>query len=180
MKKLAFFASAVALFALTAPASAHVTLDNGMSSWGSYYKAVLRVPHGCDGAATTGLAVDIPEGVISVKPKMMAGWTIKTTSGAYAHTYTIHGKPVNEGVKRVEWSGGNVPDDRFDEFAFQVKLPDDKEIMRIYFPVTQMCGSTTVHWNEIAKPGENAHALKNPAPYVDLMPEHNGMEGMQH
>ncbi len=180
MKYFSFMATAAALVALATPSSAHVTLDNSMSSWGSYYKAVLRVPHGCDGAATTGLTVEIPEGVISVKPKVMAGWTIKTTSGKYAHSYTIHGKPVNEGVKRVEWSGGTVPDDRFDEFAFQVKLPDDKEIMRIYFPVTQMCGSTLVQWNETAKPGENAHSLEHPAPYVDLMPEHDGMEGMQH
>jgi len=180
MKNIFFPAIAIALVAFTVPASAHITLENGMSSWGAYYKAVLRVPHGCEGAATTGLAVDIPEGAISVKPKLMPGWSIKTTSGAYAHTYTLHGKPVSEGVKRVEWSGGKVPDDEFDEFTFLVKLPEDKEIMRIYFPVTQTCGSTTVHWNEIAKPGESAHAQEHPAPYVDLMPEHDGMEGMQH
>ncbi|MGV8996070.1 MAG: YcnI family protein [Parvibaculaceae bacterium] len=180
MKKSILFSAFVVLAAFATPASAHVTLETGMSSWGSYYKAVLRVPHGCDGAATTGLSVDIPEGVIAVKPKLMAGWAIKTTSGKYAHTYTMHGKPVSEGVKTVSWSGGAVPDDRFDEFTFLVKLPDDKEIMRIYFPVTQTCGPTVVKWNEIAKPGTNPHELKNPAPFVDLMDAHDGMEGMQH
>jgi len=179
MKKSILVAAFATVAAFLTPASAHVMFDNGMSSWGSYYKGVLRVPHGCDGAATTGLSVEIPEGVISVKPKIMAGWTVKTTIGKYAHSYMIHGKPVTEGVKTITWSGGKVADDRFEEFAFLAKLPDDKEIMRIYFPVTQTCGATVVKWNEIAKPGDTKEP-KNPAPYVDLMAAHDGMEGMEH
>ncbi len=179
MKKTILFAALASLAAFTTPAFAHVMFDNSMSSWGSYYKGVLRVPHGCDGAATTGMSVDIPEGVISVKPKLMAGWTIKTTVGKYAHTYTIHGKSVSEGVKTITWSGGAVPDDSFEEFVFLAKLPDDKEIMRIYFSVTQICGATVVKWNEIAKPVDTQEP-KHPAPYVDLMAAHDGMEGMGH
>ncbi|MCE9649330.1 MAG: YcnI family protein [Parvibaculum sp.] len=181
MKHLFSIAAIAAVFAaFTTPASAHITLENGMSSWGAYYKAVFRVPHGCDGAATTGVTVDIPEGVISVKPMPKPGWKITTVAGPYAHTYTSHGKPVSEGVKNVDWSGGSLPDDQFDEFVFLAKLPDDKEIMRIYFPVTQTCGATVVRWNQIAKPDQNVHELKNPAPSVDLMAAHDGMEGMQH
>jgi uncharacterized protein YcnI len=180
MKKLSSIALGIALAAMATPALAHVTLENGMSSWGAYYKAVLRVPHGCDGAATTGLSVEIPEGVISVKPKAMPGWTITTTTGTYAHTYTMHGKPVTEGVKSITWSGGMVPDDRFDEFAFLVKLPEDKEIMMIYFPVTQTCGDVKVEWNEIPKMGEDAHSVEHPAPSLMLMAPHDGMEDMHH
>ena len=180
MKHLSLFGAAAVLAALAGPASAHVTLDNGMSSWGSYYKAVLRVPHGCGGAATTGISVQIPEGVISVKPMVKAGWKIVTVVGKYAKTYTVHGKPVGEGVKSIDWSGGSVPDDYFDEFAFLAKLPEDKEVMRVFFPVTQTCGAVSVQWNEMAKPGGNPHDLKKPAPFVDLMPAHDGMEGMQH
>lgn len=180
MKHLTLLATATALVAFASPAFAHVTLENGMSSWGSYYKAVFQVPHGCDGAATTGIAVEIPEGVISVKPMPKPGWTLKTITGQYAKTYTSHGKQINSGVKKVVWSGGSLADDRFDEFTFMSKLPEDKEIMRIFFPVTQTCGAVTVHWNEVAKAGQNAHELKNPAPSLDLMPAHDGMEGMEH
>ena len=42
----------------------------------------LRVPHGCDGAATDTLEVKIPAGVTNVKPKLMAGWTIDVVSDA--------------------------------------------------------------------------------------------------
>tara|TARA_R110000824_G_scaffold155226_2_gene327583 strand:+ start:1257 stop:1799 length:543 start_codon:yes stop_codon:yes gene_type:complete len=180
MKNLKFLVLALGLISTTSPALAHVTLTNGMSSWGSYYEAKLRVPHGCDRADTTALSVAIPEGVISVKPKLMAGWKIETISGAYAKTYSIHGKPVSEGVKSITWSGGTVPDNRYEEFSFLVKLPDDKEVMRIYFPVTQLCGETRVEWNQIPEPGADAHGLKMPAPYVDLMAPHDGMEGMHH
>lgn len=180
MTKMRFLVLAIGLASVVSPAFAHVTLTNGMSSWGSYYEASLRVPHGCDGADTTALSVAIPEGVISVKPKLMADWKVETLSGKYAKTYSIHGKPVSEGVKRITWSGGELPDNRYEEFSFLVKLPDDKDVMRIYFPVTQICGDTRVDWNQMPQPGEDAHGLEKPAPYVDLMPPHDGMEGMHH
>jgi uncharacterized protein YcnI len=44
------------------PAIAHVTLENREAPVGAGYKAVLRVPHGCEGTATTTLRVRIPEG----------------------------------------------------------------------------------------------------------------------
>lgn len=74
----------IAFLALSVPASAHVSLETGMASWGSYYKAVFRVPHGCEGSATTGVSIEIPEGVISVKPMPKPGWTVKTVTGKYA------------------------------------------------------------------------------------------------
>ena len=48
---------------------------------GAPYKAVLRVPHGCEGAATIALRVRIPEGMIAVKPMPKPGWKIDTVSG---------------------------------------------------------------------------------------------------
>ena len=46
-------------------ALAHVTLETREAPVGASYKAVLRVPHGCEGTATTALRVRIPEGVIA-------------------------------------------------------------------------------------------------------------------
>ena len=43
------------------PATAHVTLENQEAKVGNSYKAVLRVPHGCEGTATTVIRVKIPE-----------------------------------------------------------------------------------------------------------------------
>ena len=53
---------------VTSPALAHVTLETKQATVGSSYKAVFTVPHGCAGSATTKIRVQIPEGVIGVKP----------------------------------------------------------------------------------------------------------------
>ena len=54
-------------------AAAHVTLENREATIGSSYKAVFVVPHGCAGSATVRIAVQIPDGVIAVKPMPKAG-----------------------------------------------------------------------------------------------------------
>jgi len=41
-------------------AFAHVTLDTREAPVGAGYKAVMRVPHGCEGTATTAIRVRIP------------------------------------------------------------------------------------------------------------------------
>jgi uncharacterized protein YcnI len=74
---------AVAALLCATPAFAHVTFEQGQAAVGSTYKAVLRVPHGCDGNATVKIRVQIPEGVISVKPMPKAGWETTTVKGAY-------------------------------------------------------------------------------------------------
>lgn len=153
--------------ALAAPAAAHVTLETGEAHAGGYYKAVFRVPHGCDGAATTRVSIRIPEGVISVKPQPKPGWTETTRIAKYARAYENHGKTLTEGVVEVTWEGGPLADDRFDEFAFQAKLPDDPEIMKLFFPVAQSCTQGAIAWDQLPVPG--AGHLSRPAPGLMLL-----------
>ena len=95
---------------LSAPAEAHVTLEQSSARADTTYKAVLRIPHGCDGAATTAVRVLIPEGLIAVKPMPKAGWTLTTRRGPYAKDYAYFGKPMSEGVVEITWSGGQLAD----------------------------------------------------------------------
>ena len=69
--------------ALLTPAAAHVTLEIKETRIDAPYRAVLRVPHGCDNSATTAIRVRIPAGVIGVKPKPAPGWTLKTVTAQY-------------------------------------------------------------------------------------------------
>ena len=73
--------------AFTIPAAAHVTLETQEAKIGEPYKAVLQVPHGCEGTATTALRVRIPAGLIAVKPMSKPGWTLATTTGKYDIPY---------------------------------------------------------------------------------------------
>ncbi len=167
----ALFASATlaALFLATAPASAHVTLATAETGAGSYYKGVLRIPHGCDGKATRSLSVQIPEGVIGVKPMPKPGWTVTMTKGPYAKTYESHGRPVTGGVKEIVWSGSELGDDFYDEFVFTSFVTDAFTAgQRVYFPTVQACTEGEARWTDVPAAGQSARDLKSPAPALRI------------
>ncbi|MDR6292246.1 uncharacterized protein YcnI [Inquilinus ginsengisoli] len=166
------FLPALAAAALAAaPAFAHITLETQQAAVGGAYKAVLRVPHGCDGSATIKIRVQIPEGVIAVKPMPKPGWTLATVKGKYAASYDYYGTPTNEGVKEVVWSGGNLPDEFYDEFVFRGYLTADlKPDTKLYFPVVQECEKGTDRWIEIPAEGKDPDDYETPAPGIRLLP----------
>jgi uncharacterized protein YcnI len=157
-------AAATFLLACQTAALAHITLEQREAKAGAGYKAVLRIPHGCEGSATTSIRVRIPEGLYSVKPMPKAGWTLTTLKDAYAQTYSDHGNKVAEGVKEITWSGGKLLDDNYDEFSFVGSLaPDLKDGTALYFPTVQECEKGSAQWVDIPAAGAS---LKAPAPMI--------------
>jgi uncharacterized protein YcnI/copper(I)-binding protein len=166
----AFFSTIAAVTAF-----AHVTLETREARAGTSYKAVLRVPHGCDGSPTLKVRAQIPQGVIAVKPMPKAGWQIETMKGAYGRSYAyFHGQQLSEGVKEIAWSGGKLPDEHYDEFVFASFLAGDLKPGPLYFPVTQDCEKGEARWIEIPARGQDAHALKAPAPAVIILAQQAG------
>lgn len=155
----------------TGTAFAHVTLEKGEASVGSAYKAVLRVPHGCEGMPTTTVRVQVPEGVIAVKPQPKAGWKLEKIKAAYSKSYDYYGASTSEGVKEIVWSGGNLGDDEYDEFIFRGYLTPDLEVGEtLYFPVVQECPEGKVQrWIEIPAAGQSDDDLELPAPGIKLL-----------
>lgn len=151
-------------------ALAHVTLEQAEVAVGSYYKAVLRVTHGCEGSPTTAVSVEIPEGIISVKPMPKYGWEIEMTKGDYARSYPFHGRELKEGVKRIVWTGGPLPNDYYDEFVFAAYVaPELEPGQTLYFKVVQTCEEGGITWVEI--PEEGFHKkLERPAAALRLLP----------
>src|SRR5215469_13848440 len=107
------FVGAVVLSAAV-PAFAHITLETPQAEIGRSYKAVLRVPHGCNGSATTAVRVRIPDGFTDVKPMPKPGWKLDVARGKYEKPASVRGTSVNEGVTEVDWTGGNLPDAYYD------------------------------------------------------------------
>jgi len=151
-------------------ASAHVALETPQTAVGGGYKAVFSVPHGCEGSPTIEVRIDIPEGVIGVKPMPKPGWTLAVSKGPYARSYAFyHGKQMSEGVRQVTWSGGSLPDEYFDQFVVSTFIASELDPGRkLAFPVTQKCESGELHWSEVPAGGQDAHALKFPAPQLTL------------
>jgi periplasmic copper chaperone A len=159
---------------MASSASAHVTLESRQATIGAGYKAVFAVPHGCAGSATTKIRVQIPEGVIAVKPMPKAGWNVEVIKGKYAAEYDFHGTKFSEGVREVVWSGGKLPDDYYDEFVISTFLTGAlKPDTVLYFPTVQECEQGVSRWIEVPEGDHAAHAhdSKWPAPGVKLMPK---------
>lgn len=170
-RSLAFIA---ALFAAT-PATAHITLERAEAGPGSSYKAVLRVPHGCAGSATVELSVDVPDGFIAVKPQPKPGWTIAVKKGLYARTYTFqHGIEMAEGARQVTWTG-RLEDSFYDEFVMVGFIAGTLTPGSVLaFPTVQKCEQSTERWVEVAAAGQDAHALKRPAPLLRIVAVKDG------
>ncbi len=159
------------LVALTATGSAlaHATLESTQAPANSSYKAVIRIGHGCEGKPTQAIRVRIPEGVIVAKPMPKAGWQLATTKAAYANSYDYYGTPVAEGVSEIAWTGGDLPDDWYDEFVFRARLTDFPAGTVVYFPIVQECADGAAHrWIEIPEAGRSADDYEEPAPGVTI------------
>lgn len=156
--------------ALVSSAAAHAVLERKEATPNAAYRGVVQIMHGCDGRPTTRVSVTIPEGVTGAKPMPKPGWEIATVKSAYARPYpSFHGQ-VSEGVTRITWSGGSLPDDQVDEFTFFARVSDAfAPGATIYFPVEQDCTEGSYRWSEIPAEGQGTQALKSPAPAVRIV-----------
>lgn len=149
-------------------AHAHVTAKPDEGAAGSWFETALKVSHGCDGSPTVALRVEIPDGVLFVKPQMKPGWTVNITQRAVEPPLKgEHGAVISQTVAAVEWRGNRLPDNLFDTFGLAMKLPADSG-KRLYLPVVQTCESGERAWTEIPAEGQHWHALHSPAPFVRL------------
>lgn len=163
---LACAAAAATLAALCVPAFAHVTLEVQKAGIGSTYKAIVRVPHGCGTEATNTVRIQIPEGFFNVKPMPKAGWNLETVTGPYEQSYDSFGTPVTEGVKEIVWSGGNLPNEWYDEFVFRGTFAPSLTPGKFYFPTIQECANGEEAWIDVT----GSEDAEMPAPSVELVP----------
>jgi len=170
MLKIIFLALAATAIG-AAGASAHVTLEGREAPIGASFKAVLRVPHGCEGKPTNTLRIQIPEGFFGVKPQPKSGWKLEKIIGKYEKAYNNHGAPMVEGVKEVIWSGGSLGDDEYDEFILRGTIADSLQPGdSLFFPVVQECPEgLNERWIEIPAGGQKASDLEMPAPAIKLI-----------
>jgi len=168
--KTGILAAAVAAALLAAPAAvrAHVTLEQQEAAAGTNYRATFRVPHGCEGEATTAIRVRIPAGVARALPMPKAGWELSTEKGPLPQPISDgHGGQITEGVTEVRWTGGRLLHEHYDEFVVRVRLPDAPGTT-LWFPVVQECENGKVsRWIEV--PAEGAAEPRYPAARLRLV-----------
>ena len=171
-----YILDAAAVAAAGTAAFAHATLEKGEAAVGASYKAVIRVPHGCQGKPTNVVRVRIPEGMFAAKPMPKPGWTLEKISGPYERSYDNHGTRLTEGVKEVVWSGGNVPDDEYDVFVVRGSIAPDLEVgSTLWFLVVPQCPEGAAErWIEIPSEDQSLHDLVKPALPLRLIEKSGG------
>lgn len=164
-KRTLGFAAALALVLAAGGARAHVVLVPAQAAPGTRYEAALRVPHGCQGAATTGLRLRIPDGLVDVQVQDKPGWVVQVMQADYAQPLVLRGATLTRGVREINWAG-SLPDGEAATFAFSGELvPGLPQDELLYFPVLQQCGDAVLRW--IDRSG--APAAGHPAPTLQLV-----------
>lgn len=165
--------AAVALLMSPSVALAHVELLVDKAPADSSYKAVLMVPHGCAGSPTIGLRVQIPDGVLDAKPMPKPGWKITTVVEKLAQPVIYDGDEITVTVHEIDWTGGSLPDNFYDEFVFVALLPDKPGAV-LHFPAVQVCAKGVNRWIDIPAAGQTEDDVKDPAPVLTLGPKEAG------
>ena len=147
-----FSIAAVAL-AAALPALGHVSLDEPRAEQGGAYQGVLRVGHGCDGAATQAVTVQIPQGFRGAKPLPKPGWV--ATAEGQALTWTATGKE------------SMLPSTQRGEFALSGTAP--AAAGPLWFKVVQVCEQGRLEWSEIPAQGTATTGMKAPAVLLEVM-----------
>lgn len=136
-------------------AEAHVGVTPAEVPSGQTTLIGFGIGHGCDGAATTAIRMQIPAGIISVQPVAKPGWDIAITTGTYDAPQMNGQTAVNEGVTMIEWTGGNLPSELYDQFWIRARVASDVEHgTMIYFPVIQECGDEANRWITVPVEGQ--------------------------
>jgi len=137
---------------VAAPALGHVSIPEGDVHAGSTAVIHFRIPHGCDGASTDTVEIQLPDGIVGAQPEYIPGWTVETEM-VESEPYERFGETLTERVGVVRWSGGELPDFAFYDFAVRATFLLDEGTV-VGFPVVQRCGEAEVAWIEPVVEGQ--------------------------
>jgi uncharacterized protein YcnI len=164
--------AALAIGALAAPASAHVSVNPREATKGGFAKLAFRVPNERPDSGTTkvevSFPVDHPLAFLNVRP--VEGWTYKIERQKLA-TPIKSDEPgeedVTDYISKITWEGGTIAPNEFQEFEVSGgPLPDDVD--QIIFKAVQTYASgEIVRW--IEEPTAGGEEPEHPAPVLKLV-----------
>lgn len=162
-------AAGVALLSIAAPASAHATITPTTTAAGAYTVLTVSIGHGCEGSATTKVAIQVPEEVLSVTPTRQPLWSMNEQQEELAEPVTdAHGNEVTERDSVVVYTTDTpLPDGERDTFELSLQLPEE-EGQTLAFPVVQSCVEGENPWTQVAAEGQDPDELEYPAPTLTV------------
>ncbi|KAL7321237.1 hypothetical protein PS15m_001027 [Mucor circinelloides] len=142
----------------SASTNAHVGLNPKFAEPGQNLTTAFHVPHGCNGSATTGIMVTVPDVITVLTPQQVNNWTLSTT----------YRDESNTTISTITWNNGYLdPKDAID-FPMTLSLPNSdlssQPNVTLYFPVVQTCQVGTANWTALG----NSHEGE-PAPTIVIV-----------
>lgn len=166
------------LLALAVPlsASAHVTIDPGQATPGSYTVVTVKVPNESETASTNRVEVSLPSDTpfTSVRYVPVAGWSAELVTTTLPGPVTVGESTITEAITSVVWTaapGSEIGAGQLQLFPLSLgPVPDTGSVS---FPAAQgYTDGSTVNWDET---GDDA---EHPAPvlYINDAPaaDHHG------
>lgn len=155
-KQLTVLVAAAGALLAGAEAQAHPTVVSGPATANKTQDVVFGMGHGCDGLDTFAVRIEIPAGVLSVRPmRSDFGMVSVEKNVSDVVTAVAWQKPVEEVLEA---------DVSYYKLTVHMKVPD-KPFTQIYFKIQQTCRAedgtlTVVDWNALpGQTGEPAAAL---------------------
>lgn len=162
--------TAVALFGVTAPASAHVHVEASTTTPGRYTQLTFRVPTESETASTTKLEITLPSDTpfASVSAKQLAGWDVKVIEAKLPTPITSDGATLTKAARTVTWTahaGQGIAPGRFQTFDLLVgPLPESGTVT---LPAVQTYSDATiVAWDQPTPP--DGDEPEHPAPSITV------------
>ena len=159
----------VVVLGIAAPASAHVTISASTTAAGAFTVLTVSVPHGCDGSATTKIAIQIPDEINDLTPTRNPLWDVEKTTEKLDPPITAEdGDEITERVATVVYKANTpLPDGYRETFELSLQLPD-AEGTTLVFPTVQTCEKGEAAWIEVPEAGQSEDDLELPAPSVTI------------
>jgi uncharacterized protein YcnI len=153
----------LAIVALPAVASAHVTLQPNEAPAGEFVRLDVRVPNERDDASTKRVDVKFPPGFIFVSHEPVPGWNARLKMAKLEKPIEAFGEEHSEQVDTITFitKGKGVQPGEFQDFGLSVALPDTAGKTLTFKAVQQYSSGEVVRW--IGAPDSD-----EPAPQVKL------------
>ncbi|MFD5278594.1 YcnI family protein [Pseudarthrobacter sp. NPDC058362] len=161
--------AAALLLSMAGGASAHVGVTPDTTDAGQYALLTFGIPHGCEEAGTTKVAITLPQELNDAQPTVNPNWTVEKVTEKLAEPRKLpDGSSITQRTSRIVYTAKvPLPHELRDALVLSVKLPE-KAGATLYFPTLQTCETGQTDWAQIARDGEDPHSLNAPAPAFTL------------
>jgi uncharacterized protein len=154
--------------AVPATAAAHVTVQPGAVTAGSFTRIDVRVPNERDNKGTIKVDLRLPDGFYFLSYQKVPGWKARVYKRKLDQPVDLGGFSVDERYTRVVWKARKPRRDRiapgqFQDFPLSVRVPDGAAGSQLAFRAFQ----TYQRGERVAWTG--AADSEHPAPRLTLM-----------